>query len=273
DAGQQAERVQRVDRLCPGEERTRCRIHGHQITLPARPWDPTFAAFGGSASASIRIPLPSDAITRLVPLDGSREGERMADMTLKHAAAGLLALCLMAHTAEAKTWFVKADASSSGNGSQGRPFRSLPEVEAASAPGDTIMILPSKNALDHGIQLKNGQRLIGQGTPVLTANQNSAHARLTNTSNARYDGDIVRLAQNNLVQNLHLDSAFRASVFGINADGAEIRDNLMTNDMAIHDIFAIEGMAPSTCRILPAPAGRTCFGEWPNGYIIYAPQT
>ena len=194
-------------------------------------------------------------------------------MTLKHAAAGLLALCLVAHTAEAKTWFVKADASSSGNGSQGRPFRSLPEVEAASAPGDTIMILPSKNALDHGIQLKNGQRLIGQGTPVLTANQNSAHARLTNTSNARYDGDIVRLAQNNLVQNLHLDSAFRASVFGINADGAEIRDNLMTNDMAVHDIFAIEGMAPSTCRILPAPAGRTCFGEWPNGYIIYAPQT
>jgi hypothetical protein len=55
----------------------------------------------------------------------------------------VLMLCLAAHAAEAKTWFVKADANSDGNGSQGRPFSTLQEVEAASAPGDTIRVLPS----------------------------------------------------------------------------------------------------------------------------------
>ncbi len=43
--------------------------------------------------------------------------------------------------------------------------------------------------------------------------------------------------------------------------------NLMTNIMAVHDLFAIEGPAPSTC--VPG----NCVGEWPNGYIIFASQT
>ena len=176
-----------------------------------------------------------------------------------------------AGTANATTWHVKADMSRSGNGSNGRPFSTLQEAEAASQPGDTIVVLPSKNALDGGIQLKDGQRLVGQGAPVLTASPNSAHARLTNTSSVRYNGDIVRLARHNIVENLHLDNAFRSSILGINADGAVIRDNLITADMSAHDLFAIEGPAPSTCRIVGTT--RTCVGEWPNGYIIYAPQT
>jgi hypothetical protein len=108
--------------------------------------------------------------------------------------------------------------------------------------------------------------VIGLGTPVNTANQHSAHARITNTSGARYDGDAIRLARNNVVQNIHIDNAFRASILGVNAVGAQLRDNLLTNDMAVHDLFAIEGPAPAAC-------GTPCAGEWPHGYIIFAPQT
>ena len=45
-----------------------------------------------------------------------------------------------------------------------RPFATLQEVEARSQPGDTIRIVPSGKPLDGGIQLKDGQRLIGLET-------------------------------------------------------------------------------------------------------------
>ena len=177
-------------------------------------------------------------------------------------------------TSEATTWYVKADPSHSGNGTKNRPFSTLQEAEGASLPGDTILILQSKDPLDGGIQLKDGQSLIGLGPSVTRANPNSARAMITNTNRLRYDGDAIRLAKNNLVQNIHIDNANRSSILGINAVGAQLRDNLMTNDMAVHDIFAIEGPAPSKCGAnATTPPTFTCVGEWPNGYIPFAPQT
>ena len=58
---------------------------------------------------------------------------------------------------------MKAGAPHPGNGSKNRPFTSLDQVEAASAAGDTIYVLQSQGVLDGGIQLKDGQRLIGSG--------------------------------------------------------------------------------------------------------------
>ena len=177
-------------------------------------------------------------------------------------------LVLFAVTAsEAADWYVKAGAPHPGDGSKNRPFASLGQVEAASAPGDTIYVLQSQGVLDGGIRLKNGQHLIGLGPKVTTANPNSARAVLTNTSNAHLDGDAIRLAANNVVENIHIDNAYRSAILGINAVAAQLRNNLMTNIMAVHDLFAIEGPAPSTC--VPG----NCVGEWPNGYILFASQT
>jgi hypothetical protein len=187
--------------------------------------------------------------------------------TVKRILVVLSLVLFTAATSEAADWYVKAGAPHPGNGSKNRPFTSLDQVEAASAAGDTIYVMQSQGALDGGIQLKDGQKLIGLGPKVNTANGNSARAKLTNTTDARYDGDAVRLAKNNVVENLHIDNAFRSAILGINAVGAQIRNNLMTNIMAVHDLFAIEGPAPSTC------GGGTCVGEWPNGYILFASQT
>jgi hypothetical protein len=174
----------------------------------------------------------------------------------------------------ATTWYVKGDANPNGRGNGDRPFSSLQEVEQFSLPGDTIFVIPSKTPLDGGIQLKDGQQLIGLGTPVNVANAHSAQALITNTSGTRYDGDAIRLAANSLVQNIHVDNAFRSSILGINAVGAQIIDNLMTNDMAAHDIFVIEGPAPSKCgQVTATPPTFQCVGEWPKGYILFAPQT
>src|SRR4051812_26474327 len=119
---------------------------------------------------------------------------------------------LVTTTSEATTWYVKADPSHSGNGAKNRPFSSLQEAEVASLPGDTILIIQSKDPLDGGIQLKDGQQLIGLGPSVTRANPNSARAVITNTNRLRYDGDAIRLAKNNLVQNIHIDHANRSSI-------------------------------------------------------------
>lgn len=174
---------------------------------------------------------------------------------------------------QAGDWYVKAGAAPNGTGSKNSPFHSLVQVENASHPGDTIYVVQASPdlALDGGIQMKNGQRLIGLGPKVLVANANSQRATLTNTTRTRYDGDVVRLAAGNTVENIHFDNAYRSSIFGINASEAKIRENLFTRDMAMHDLFTIEGPAPSTCRVVNGSP--ICTGQWPSGFIIFAPQT
>jgi hypothetical protein len=193
--------------------------------------------------------------------------------SLRSLVTVVFAVFFLASTAHAADWYVKAKAANGGDGSKNSPFNSFQQVETASAPGDTIYILqsPSHDVLDGGLQLKDGQKLIGLGPNVLRANQNSARAKLTNTSDTRYDGDIVRLAKNNVVENIHFDNAWRSSILGINAVAANIRDNLITNDMAVHDLFDIEGPAPSTCAVQGGVP--VCAGLWPNGFILFASQT
>ena len=186
----------------------------------------------------------------------------------------IVSVLFLSASSEAKTWYVKGGGNPNGHGDGERPFSSLQEVEQFSQPGDTIFVIPSKTALDGGIQLKEGQRLIGLGAPVALDKAQGAEALITNTSGARYDGDAIRLAPHSLVVNIHIDNAFRSSVLGINAVGAQVVENLMTNDMAVHDIFAIEGPAPSKCgQVTATPPTFQCVGEWPKGYILFAPQT
>lgn len=165
-------------------------------------------------------------------------------------------LVSMASASDAvSTWHVKADAAAGGDGSRNRPFATLEQVEAASQPGDTIRVLPSTRPLAGGIQLKDGQRLIGDGDPVTKAAATGARPTITNTTSARYNGDAIRLANNTLVQNIHIDGAARAGIFGVNAARAQIRGNLITNNM-------IQG---NDLRRLERP--------WPDGFILYESQT
>ena len=141
-----------------------------------------------------------------------------------------LVLVFLSGVGEAATWHVKADAAAGGDGSRTRPLATLEQVEKASQPGDTIRILPSSRPLGGGIQLKDNQRLIGDGDPVTRPAPAGARPRISNTT-SRYNGDGIRLADDNLVQNLHIDGASRAGVFGVNAARAQIRGNLITNNM------------------------------------------
>jgi hypothetical protein len=164
-----------------------------------------------------------------------------------------LVLVFLSGAGEAATWHVKADAAAGGDGSRSRPFATLEQVEKASQPGDTIRVLPSTRPLDGGIQLKDQQRLIGDGDPVTKAAPAGARPTISNTT-SRYNGDGIRLADNNLVQNLHIDGASRAAVFGVNAARAQIRGNLITNNMIQgNDLPRLERL-------------------WPDGFVLYQSQ-
>ena len=164
-------------------------------------------------------------------------------------------LMSMAGASEAaSTWYVQADAAGGGNGSRNRPFATLEQVEAMSRPGDTLRVLPSMRPLDGGIQLKDGQRLIGLGDPVTKTGASGARPTITNTNATRYQGDAIRLANNDVVENIHVDGAARAGIFGVNAVRPEIRGTLITNNMIQgNDLRRLERL-------------------WPEGFVLYQSQ-
>ena len=169
----------------------------------------------------------------------------------------LAALCLMSMAGAseaASTWYVKGDAAAGGNGSRDRPFATLEQVETASRPGDTVRVMASTRPLDGGIQLKDGQRLIGLGDPVTKAAGSGARPTVTNSNATRYQGDAIRLANNNVVENVHIDGATRAGIFGVNAARPEIRGTLITNNMIQgNDLRRLERL-------------------WPEGLVLYQSQ-
>ncbi len=106
-------------------------------------------------------------------------------------------------------WYVSAAAPAGGDGSASAPFNSLALVQQASGPGDTIVIEPSPAStppLDGGIALQPGQRLIGDGPPVVQfgaalipqrasrcvgSSGNSSLPQITNTTNGTNPQEIA----------------------------------------------------------------------------------
>jgi hypothetical protein len=144
------------------------------------------------------------------------------------AAAGLAG----AANAPAAIYYVSAGAPADGDGSPTRPFGSLEAVERASSAGDSIIVLPSPlsvPALDGGIALKPGQRLIGAGPAVIGRPPDSAAPRIANTRDSRLAGDAVRVADGATVGNLVIVSARRGAIYGQNARNIRIENNDITN--------------------------------------------
>ncbi len=159
----------------------------------------------------------------------------------------LVALCATATgavplTGFAATHYVRGQSGTemAGNGSEAQPFATLEAVERNSQPGDTIVVLPSRHVLDGGIQLKDGQTLEGGGPDVRRAPAHVAHAKISNSSNARLGGDAVRLANDNTVRNIHVTGTWRAGIMGINAAAPAIVGNLISNNMLQHDLQTLQ---------------------------------
>lgn len=156
------------------------------------------------------------------------------------AAFSALAASGATAEAEADPLYVRATAPAGGNGSRQTPFRSLRAVENASAPGDTLVVLPGPAdapPLDGGIALKPRQRLIGAGPSVRSGRSRRRAPRLTNTDPQRHSGDAVVLANHAVVRNLVIVGSHRGGVYGRNVRDVTIRGN----DVSGHNTSCTEG--------------------------------
>jgi hypothetical protein len=123
--------------------------------------------------------------------------------------------------------YVQAGAATGGNGSRQAPLDSLAAAESTSVPGETIYVLPAETALDGGILLQPGQRLVGLG-PQVTVDPSGASAQITNSSAAENGGDAVVLADNTTVENIHVVGANAAGIVGQDVTEAHVIGNLIT---------------------------------------------
>jgi hypothetical protein len=140
-----------------------------------------------------------------------------------------------------QTWYVSAAAAAGGDGSASAPFNSLAAVQQIYGPGDTIMIEPSPlsvPALDGGIALLPGQRLVGDGPPVVNftaalipdgppvavSSGLTSLPRITNTT-TYLSGDAVELASNTIVENLVIAGALRGGIYGQDTLGVRLAGN------------------------------------------------
>lgn len=112
------------------------------------------------------------------------------------------------------SWFVQAGATGDGTNVE-HPTGSLESIERRSAAGDRIFVLPSDVALDGGIALKVGQRLVG----LVRAGRKPI---ITNSDSTRHLGCGVLVANGSVVSNLRIERTVASGIYGRNASGVRI---------------------------------------------------
>lgn len=115
-----------------------------------------------------------------------------------------------------------------GDGSTKRPFGLLSDVEAASAPGDVIYIKQSKTALDGGITLQVGQKLIGLGPDVLKSNGKAAVAQIIDSREGNFSSAIT-LSGDNEVANVLVTDTYGFAVLINETSGNHIHHSKFNN--------------------------------------------
>lgn len=164
-----------------------------------------------------------------------------------------------------RVWHVQAGAADGGAGSARSPLNSLPAVERVSRPFDTIVVEPARPhvaALDGGITLKRGQKLIGGGRPVLGAPAGASLPRLTNTT-ITGTGDAVTLADQAEVRNLVISKPMRSAIYG--HDATEV--TIAGNDISHTNVRCHDGFLIGPFQIPASIAVRTAVPALPN-YIV-----
>lgn len=188
-------------------------------------------------------------------------------MRLAGPAAAALVLAALpvspSHAVDVHTWYVDAGAGAGGAGSAASPFGTLSEIEQASGPGDTLVVLPDAEPLDGGIALQPGQTLVGAGSPVTGLPSGGSAPTLTNTT-PRLDGDAVRLADDTTVRNLRITGPARGGVYGAEVSGVTVAGN----DVSAHNASCRPGfLIPQFNAPTNVPGvGIPIVGGLPNGW-------
>ena len=186
----------------------------------------------GSRSAFFLIAFPKSFVFLLISLISS------------NSIAGASA------SAHGNVWFARAEATGDGT-SAASPIGSSAALDAATKPGDTIILLPGARAFDGGVALKTGQTLMGL---VVGARKPS----ITNTDAERNGGNGVVLADNCRVIDVRIESTRASGVLGLDVTGACLIG------VDVDDANRSAGLTASVAGVL----GRISHG----GIVLFATQ-
>ncbi len=125
---------------------------------------------------------------------------------------GFFAIVTVTAQATAAVWFVRSQATGDGT-SAAVPMGSTAALEAATKPGDVIILMPGKEPFDGGIALKKGQSLIG----LADGNRKPS---ITNSHAEQNGGNGVLLADDCKVLNVRIGSVQASGVLGVDVTGA-----------------------------------------------------
>ncbi len=129
------------------------------------------------------------------------------------------------HDKEEIVKYVQGGAAPGGNGSRKHPFASLADAETAT--WNVLIVLSSPFALDGGINLTSGQKLIGEEDPtgiVLSPTQPT----ITNSSNATNNGHGAVVNGNVTIKNIYFKNTYASAINYDNAENLTVLDVLAT---------------------------------------------
>lgn len=143
----------------------------------------------------------------------------------------LVLLVVPAVSLSARDWFVDNSAAAGGDGSAAAPLQSLKAAQAASGPGDAILLRPGSSPYAEGIQLQEGQILTGSsGRPVI----------------APPDADGIVLAPRTTVTGVTVRAAAHAGIRGRAIGESILRDVLLETAGEADGVVLIETTGPVT---------------------------
>jgi hypothetical protein len=129
---------------------------------------------------------------------------------------------------------VSSLAAPGGDGTFEHPFQTLAQVQAASAPGQVLLVYSNSVFTGQSITLKDGQRFLAEGRPVLVDTRQGTWLlpRITAGTQAPVLRDspenAITLANNNEVAGFVITGAKTNGIFGNAVTGFNLHDNTIT---------------------------------------------
>jgi len=144
--------------------------------------------------------------------NNSRLQMRFKSTNTFHPILIALLVAISSAPAHAAVWYARAKGTGDGKAATS-PIGSSAALDAATKPGDVIILLPGEASFDGGVALKPGQTLLGLA-------EGNRKPSITNTDTNRHDGNGVVLANGSKVFDVRIEGTKASGVLGVDVSGA-----------------------------------------------------
>lgn len=168
------------------------------------------------------------------------------NLSIKLSSLLMVASMMLVSSVEGheKVKYVQGGSCEGGNGSKKHPFNNLNDAEAAE--WDVLIVLSSTTALDGGITLKNGQKLVGEENPTDIA-LSPTQPTITNTDSNNHGGNAVIVTGDATIENIYFKDTQASAIQYNDAKDLTVRNVLISGyGKGVDDAAGISGTCPNS---------------------------